>query len=178
MSCNSVLTMAPLTDNAGESFGNVPSQWSSAGNHEHSGYAPSGFTDSATKLRKQGRAKIMKLKKTVTILFFISTVLLRFPIKKLEGENIALKDECGEVNELKHLNEQLSRRSEQCMEQLSCLKRELNYMVSYCFPNCANLNKTPNGIWLVPYIFLLLETCQSWVQMKMRIKILGCYNLR
>ncbi|VEL41822.1 unnamed protein product [Protopolystoma xenopodis] len=33
------LTMAPLTDaadyDAGEMFGNVPSQWSNAGNHEY-----------------------------------------------------------------------------------------------------------------------------------------------
>ncbi|VEL07077.1 unnamed protein product [Protopolystoma xenopodis] len=26
--------MAPLTDDAGETFGNVPNQWSNAGNHE------------------------------------------------------------------------------------------------------------------------------------------------
>ncbi|VEL07098.1 unnamed protein product [Protopolystoma xenopodis] len=46
--------MAPLTDDAGETFGNVPSQWSNAGNHKYYGsgnrtrYVPQGLTDAAT----------------------------------------------------------------------------------------------------------------------------------
>ncbi|VEL40175.1 unnamed protein product [Protopolystoma xenopodis] len=54
--------MAPLTDDAGETFRDVPSQWSNAGNHEFYGrrhenrYVPQSLPDAPTKLQKQALA--------------------------------------------------------------------------------------------------------------------------
>ncbi|VEL37071.1 unnamed protein product [Protopolystoma xenopodis] len=72
--------MAPLTDDAGETFGNVPSKWSNAGNHEHCGggygtmYVLQGLPDSPTKLRKQCRTNSIMLNDTVTPSFFFMSI--------------------------------------------------------------------------------------------------------
>ncbi|VEL11501.1 unnamed protein product, partial [Protopolystoma xenopodis] len=64
--------MAPLTEGAGKTFGNVPSQWCNAGNHGYYGrghrtrYVPQGLPDAPTKLRKQVRTNTIKLKETST----------------------------------------------------------------------------------------------------------------
>ncbi|VEL36523.1 unnamed protein product [Protopolystoma xenopodis] len=68
--------MTPLTDDvdydAGETFGNVPNQWSNGVNHEYYGrgqvtmYVPQGLPDAPTRLRKQDRTLTIKLKETAT----------------------------------------------------------------------------------------------------------------
>ncbi|VEL33454.1 unnamed protein product [Protopolystoma xenopodis] len=64
ISCNNVLTMASLIDEADfdacETFKNVPGQWPNAGNHKYYGrghrtrYVPLGLPDAPIKLRKRG----------------------------------------------------------------------------------------------------------------------------
>ncbi|VEL07296.1 unnamed protein product [Protopolystoma xenopodis] len=62
------LIVAPLPDDAGEMFGNVPSQWSDAGNQEYYGrglitrHVPQGLAGIPSKLRKRGQINIIKLK--------------------------------------------------------------------------------------------------------------------
>ncbi|VEL12198.1 unnamed protein product [Protopolystoma xenopodis] len=64
--------MAPLTDDAGETFANVPGRWSNAGNREYSGrghgtrYVPQGDSEAPTKLPKRGRTNTVQLKETTT----------------------------------------------------------------------------------------------------------------
>ncbi|VEL42571.1 unnamed protein product [Protopolystoma xenopodis] len=58
--------MAPLTGDAGETFGNVPNQWSNVGNHEYHGrgrgtsYVPQSLPGAPTKFRKQDRTNTIR----------------------------------------------------------------------------------------------------------------------